>query len=905
MQLIVYHDAYITMNKIFELVFLFLSLPLYLLNAQEICNNGFDDDGNSYTDCYDVNCAVTEQCWQYYTGTIEYTCEPITPIEFSIEPGWQSSITVADLNIVLAADIDANGSTELFVQGKRGNDVLMYWLNPVNGSVSSSFTFPDYWDGQGTPAIGDIDSDGLGEIILSNRISGNDATVYAFEHDGTIKWVSVIDNGTSNQPNEWQLADFNQDGIVEAYSRFTILNAQTGDILTQLPGSYDDRLSIAADILPDSFCSACSGLELVVANKVYAVDFNSTGLILQLTSSSGGKGFTSVADWDLDGDLDIIVADWTGIYRLYVWDGQTSEVMFTFFGIDLTNASRPAIANLDSDPEPELIIKTKENILCLDNDLGIIWQVPIQENGGGCGTSATLFDFNGDGIFEVVSRDETQFAVYSALNGALLYSLPCFSATALEIPVIADIDGDGEAEIVTICGNGIFGTSGYDINQGRVYMFQSAASPWQPCRPIWNQQGYFNVNINNDLSVPIQQQPHHLQFPPGSGKYPFNTFLAQYSPPSETIVDAGLTNVSATIVSICSAGTIVYEVCNTGSSNLPGGTPVAIYNANPTSNPASVLLGVQTIPVELASGNCHVLQFNAVNADSIFIFVNFNGTLPPPFTLSELIPVGMDVPECDIENNLTGGSIPDLPEIVINSFCQDGISYGLLQVENNIGFTNYLWTDGQQSATIQVTQSGTYCVIATDSVGCTTFICADYTQLLPPSPQIYGDTLIVEGDTGQLGVLDTFPAYLWSTGSTTQSITVSTSGTYFVTVTDLNGCTAAQSIHVTVVGEEPDDDLPVDTIYTCRFIIPNAFTPNQDGVNDVFSAFTNCQASGFALFVYNRWGNKVFESSDLSAFWDGTYQNSDAPIGVYAYYGHIEFTDGNRQEFQGNVTLIR
>ncbi len=885
--------------------FIFVYSVTFLL-AQEICNNGIDDNGNGYIDCYEYACAEDSPCWQYDSIIGSTNCDVTEPPVFSIELGWQSMITVADLNIVLAADIDANGTTELFVQGQRGDNVTMYWLNPVNGAVSSSFNFPDYWDGQGTPAVGDIDNDGLGEIILSNRIPGNIATVYALEHNGTIKWFSNIDNGFSNQPNEWHLADFNQDGVVEAYSRFTILNAQTGAVYTQMPGNYDDRLSVAADILPDSFCSACSGLELVVANKVYAVDINGAGLVLQTTAAMGGKGFTSVADWDLDGDLDIIVADWTGINRLYIWNGQTSAVLHTFTGIDPTNASRPAIANFDTDPEPELIIKTKQNIICLDNDMSIIWQVPIQENGGGCGTSATLFDFNGDGVLEVVSRDETQFAVYASLNGDLLYSVPCFSATALEVPIIADVDGDGEAEIVTICGVGIFGTPGYDINQGRVRLFQSAASPWQPCRPVWNQHGYFNVNINNDLSIPKQQQQHHLQFPQGSSNYPFNTFMAQFGPQLAINNANNLANATGTISSVCVNGTVTYEVCNQGVAVLPAGTPVAIYNANPTVNSNATLLQVDYIASELSTGDCLTMQYISTTADSIFILANFDGLLQPPFTFDDLNPDNLAVPECEPENNLSGIALPGLPVIISTTYCQEGLPDGSLQVIGNNSLNGFTWSNGMQTETIQVTQSGTFCVSVTDTLDCMVSVCADINQIIPPTPQMYGDTLIVEGTSGQLGVLESYPAYLWSTGATTSSISVTIGGTYSITVTDQNGCTAMQSINVAVIEDETgNEEEPTDTLDNYRYIIPSAFTPNQDGINDVFTAFTNGQVTDFVLFVYNRWGNKVFESHDPLEYWEGTYKNTDAPIGVYVYYGYIAFANGDTYRFKGNVSLLR
>jgi len=890
------------------MLLLYISNQCYLLQAQEICDNNIDDDNNGYVDCYDNDCAEEFSCWQYPPNPTAANCTDIEYPVFSIELAWQSAVTVADLNIVLVADIDGNGIPELFIQGRRGNNSPMYWLNPTNGAVSSSFAFPDYWDGQGTPAIGDIDNDGLGEIILSNRnTSGNTATVYAFEHSGTIKWVSEIDNGFYNQPNEWHLADFNQDGLAEAYSRFTILNAQTGAIYTQLPGNYDDRLSVAADILPDSFCSACSGLELVVANKVYSVDINSGGLTLQTTAAFGGKGFTAVADWDLDGDLDIIVSDWTGTNRLYIWDGQTAEVLYSFAGIDPTNASRSSIANFDDDPEPELVIKTKQNILCLDNNLSVIWQVSIQENGGGCGTSATLFDFNGDGILEVVSRDETQFAVYSGLNGELLYALPCYSATALEVPVIADVDGDGEAEIVTICGNGIFGTSGYDINQGRVHLFHSSSSPWMPTRRVWNQQGYFNVNINDNLSVPIQQQQQQLPFPPGSNHYLLNTFMAQYSPiinPAgtiDTLVDALITLHTA-----CANGAVHFEICNQGNAILPAASPVAFYDNNPTLTNAA-LIDIWFTPVALPPGACQVFTHTLPSSsDSIFLVVNDYGLLPPPFNPDDLTtPAGIN--ECEMNNNLAGmqwGVMPYLNPIIS---CQNGSIVAQIEVADTESQSSFSWSSGQTTGSISVTENGIYCVTITNLAGsvCTYTLCQTIDLPTVASVSIAGNTQLPPTSSTVLSVTPNFAQYLWSTGQTEPAITISQPGIYTVTVTDDWGCTASGSLLVEQLSENIDDPIN-DTIPPLKFLIPNAFSPNNDGVNDHFAVLTwGGTVTDYALFVYNRWGNLVFESHQLQNPWDGRFKNTHAPIGTYAYYGYIVFSNGQSHWFQGNVTLIR
>jgi len=89
-------------------------------------------------------------------------------------------------------------------------------------------------------------------------------------------------------------------------------------------------------------------------------------------------------------------------------------------------------------------------------------------------------------------------------------------------------------------------------------------------------------------------------------------------------------------------------------------------------------------------------------------------------------------------------------------------------------------------------------------------------------------------------------------------------------------------------------------------LLPNAFSPNGDNGNDFFQAVSNYAVTEFYLAVYNRWGQKVFESTDIDQSWNGTYQDRQAPIGVYVWFVNYRFTgDVQPREAKGNVTLIR
>jgi len=88
-------------------------------------------------------------------------------------------------------------------------------------------------------------------------------------------------------------------------------------------------------------------------------------------------------------------------------------------------------------------------------------------------------------------------------------------------------------------------------------------------------------------------------------------------------------------------------------------------------------------------------------------------------------------------------------------------------------------------------------------------------------------------------------------------------------------------------------------------LLPNAFSPNEDSVNDSFKPLNN-NLSDMELTVYNRWGQQVFASSNPDTGWDGTYKSVEQELGVYLYYIEYSF-EGDTQVLtqKGNVTLIR
>jgi gliding motility-associated-like protein len=135
-------------------------------------------------------------------------------------------------------------------------------------------------------------------------------------------------------------------------------------------------------------------------------------------------------------------------------------------------------------------------------------------------------------------------------------------------------------------------------------------------------------------------------------------------------------------------------------------------------------------------------------------------------------------------------------------------------------------------------------------------------------------------------------SWLWSTGDTTPGIIVTSPGTYFVTVT-VGGCQVSDTVVVN---------------NNCYMDIPNAFTPNGDGVNDYFfpRQFLTRGLYSFSMVIYDRWGQELFSTTSIDGRgWDGKYNGVDQPEGVYVYVINATFIDGQKLYRHGNVTLLK
>jgi hypothetical protein len=339
-----------------------------------------------------------------------------------------------------------------------------------------------------TPALGDIDDDGIPEIIAVTYPEGR---LVAFEHDGVVKWTgnTVWEDGLPGIGfGDWaygsvQLADVDTDGDVEIIAG-NMLADHTGQTLwfaPQLAGDWN--ASTAADLDADG------DLEIVLGHAAFRHDGSTLWVV-----PSVQPGFPQVADLDADGLPEVLVTNRGGI-SLIEHDGTLTYQDLRPTGVDASglNWIRPAtIHDFDGDGAPELAVSSQTHYTVYEANGSIVWDAPVVDFSGVAG--GTAFDFLGDGIAEAMYSDEQRLHVFDG-NGTSILQIDRTSVTGTEYPVVADIDNDGSAEIVVV-------SNGFGAGFPTVQAVRDVNDRWIQARRIWNQHAYHVTNVREDGTIP-------------------------------------------------------------------------------------------------------------------------------------------------------------------------------------------------------------------------------------------------------------------------------------------------------------------------------------------------------------------------------------------------------------------
>jgi gliding motility-associated-like protein len=243
------------------------------------------------------------------------------------------------------------------------------------------------------------------------------------------------------------------------------------------------------------------------------------------------------------------------------------------------------------------------------------------------------------------------------------------------------------------------------------------------------------------------------------------------------------------------------------------------------------------------------------------------------------------------------------PTPVVKAFPEnDAICDGDSAIVILSGADSYYWLPlegltniSDSSWIVKPEQSTSYKIVGiSESTGCydSTF----YLLNLNPNPMIeLGDPrFLYPGDPVRISAGSGYDSYYWIDGSTDSVLITYTAGEYWVNV-EKNGCFASDTILVTL----PLQSLP----------IPNAFTPNGDGINDKFNVVgINSNITYYRLEVFNRWGERIYETTRIDQGWDGTKNGKPCKPGVYRWIISFEEMDAPVPGLinkTGMVTLLR
>ena len=817
--------------------------------------------------------------------------------EWGIQTAWQSENIVSVLNTPLVGDLDGDGIPEIVCFARDGdnstgdprcnNHLLVF--DGRSKAIKASIILPSYVSGFDAAAYGLVRlPNGPGLIVVACFDYKLRAYDISAANPSVPYWVSDIDFGESG--HDWAVnvsfADFNHDGHPEVYVRNKIYNAETGTLLVTAnttthygasyahwtnTGAHPYKLSspIAADVCGDV------KLDLILGNEVYDVNINNLAgtlgnsiTLAQRVTPLGDApedGHPQVADFNHDGYLDVFVSvrntyESVGYVYGYVWDIHNQTVSAPFvIRTGWSGKSIPLIADIDNDNLMEVLIQSevswdpnKFQAYKYHPDtrtFTLEWGFPTDENS--YSNSITAFDFNQDGLLELMISDQNTMRI---VNGSgishithadtipmyVLNSFPFSQNTIMQYPVIADVDADGSAEIVS-------------VGSDRLNILKSSTSvPWAPARKVWNQYMYNVTNVNEDLTIPQYLFNNATVFtdPEGVVRRPFNNFLQQattidqYGRPFYAVPDVAV-NQTVSIQANGDSLLLSFSYCNLGDNTLNAPYTITVFaNAYGEDTVCTVTMN-ESLPVDSCTqGEIRVsvgslCSFQSL--DNLVIAVNGNG--------GGIAQNGDLQPECDTTNNVVT------------------IAFSLYADTTYVTETACDIFDWYEH--VGITQSGDYTHVFTDAAGCDSVVILHLTVF--HSTHHVLDTTVCE-------------SFTWDEGD---GATYTVTGTYTYDYTNTEGCASVDTLHLTILhGTHHVLDTTVCESYTWT---------EGDGVTYTASGtytyeYTNaegCASADTLLLTVNYGTHNVTDTTACENYtWHG---NTYTTTGTYTY----SYTNGD------------
>lgn len=814
--------------------------------------------------------------------------------------------------VPIVGDIDGDGTVEIVASKAVSNNHYTTQLGVYRGAdlqqIGTINVPQQIYAGFAGPTAIVRYPDGNGGMQGAVVLHCYDRKLRSYDINGNLLATSDV-----NTPCEGvvSVTDFNYDSWPEVYVGNAVYDAATLKQLCAGPANGNkgrswrgasneqayNAMSFAADVLGDSIP------ELICGNTLYHVDIISRTDVslnsftevktISIPTRVPQDGNIAVADFDMDGQLDVLVvidATNNGITDsayIYAYNPVTENILFVH-GHYAKTIGYPLVGDIDGDGYLEFVYidfkqpVSNSRITAMkynpSTGLQTKWQATHADESGQ--TSMTLFDFNQDNIMEIVYRDQDKLRIIngsgkSHLTGNdtipfyNLYTKSMSAGTWKEYPVVADVNGDGAAEIVT-CGKV---GSGLGYVGGQLWVV-GGIHPWAPARPVWNQYLYNVTNVNKDLTIPVPLFDNATAFtdPQGVVRRPFNNFLQQattldqYGKPFSRMLNVhATTDTSLTYAN--GVFTYSYTFCNDGGQQLENPFSITYY----ADTYGGTVLRTETIPATLTVGDCmtittqftdnELLAFPGV--ETIVVAVNDDG--------QGVAQTGGQQEECDTTDNFfyfSPNPCPVMRDTITADICMrepySDENFDIPASESGTAGTFYY------ERVFEVNNCDSVIVLALQ---------------VHPKYDFHFTETIPEGEA-----YDNHGIFL-SESLLEGGNRIDTSITY----QSVYGCDSI--IHITIAVAVSEI-----TLY-----LPNAITPSKsDGLNDIFSLPERAQnqIADFEIMIFNRWGEMVFYSTDKGFQWSGEYKGKTFYSNVYQYVIHYSNPFGKWFTRKGTITVL-
>ncbi len=533
----------------------------------------------------ELGCQVEESC-----NPVSNLCEPTWPHNSIADddfPEFHQCVMTPQV-----ADLDGDCIPEIIFNTYQNSaytaNGILRVIRGDTGAKVWTLGDEDYRTDPGShPAIGDINGDGIPEVITE----GTGDNLIAVQGDtGSVLWQSENHNngGTSGAPS---IVNFDNAGSPEIAFGHTIYDANGMIVFEASSGQATGTngsvgpISCVADLTGDGRPELIAGATVWTFTGAVGTDFAGEPLWV----GSPADGYCGIADFDLDGQPEVATVSSNAIT---IFDGLTGS---TVAQTQITGGGQggpPNIADFDGDGVPDIGTAGGNNYVVVQYDgtdqLTELWNAETKD-GSSQRTGSSVFDFDGDGRSEVIYADEWFLRIYPGTEPGCPGGANCdgvmtdeeilfidinSSRTRSENPIVADVDGDFKAEIIVSTNN----ESGQgDIGDAGIEVFEDRLDNWVGTLPIWNQHSYHVTNVRANATIPDTEEPN-WSTPAGT---PYNSYRrngqgsleAQCAPDlvaSDLVLDAFSCNEDALELSV--------KVLNQGCLGVGPGVDVAFYD---------------------------------------------------------------------------------------------------------------------------------------------------------------------------------------------------------------------------------------------------------------------------------------------------------------------------------------